>query len=81
MRTGGGFVALTTAPSPVGNASGEDSRLHTWRVRKTRRVDRTGRLLWQIETGATVDSYPALTGDGALVVGVSDGRLLAIADD
>lgn len=43
-------------------------------------VDRTGRPLWQIETGATVDSYPALTDDGALVVGVSDGRLLAIAD-
>lgn len=44
-------------------------------------VDRTGRLLWQLETGATVDSYPALTADGALVIGVSDGRLLAIADD
>ncbi len=44
-------------------------------------VDRTGRLLWQVETGATVDSYPALTSDGALVIGVSDGRLLAIADD
>ncbi|MEJ7583020.1 MAG: polysaccharide deacetylase family protein [Acidimicrobiales bacterium] len=31
--------------------------------------------------GATVDSYPALTADGALIVGVTDGRLLAIADD
>lgn len=44
-------------------------------------VDRTGRLLWLIKTGSTVDSYPALTEDGALLVGVSDGRLLAIADD
>ncbi len=43
-------------------------------------VDRTGHLLWQIETGSTIDSYPALTKDGALIIGVSDGRLLAIAD-
>lgn len=43
-------------------------------------VDRAGRLLWQLDTGATVDSYPALTADGALIVGVTDGRLLAIAD-
>ena len=44
-------------------------------------VDRQGRLMWQITTGATVDSYPALTADGALIIGVADGRLLAIADD
>ncbi len=44
-------------------------------------VDRNGRTLFDIDididTGATVDSYPAL-GDGLLVVGVTDGRLLAI---
>jgi outer membrane protein assembly factor BamB len=44
-------------------------------------VDRTGRRLWQLETNATVDSYPALTADGALIIGVTDGRLLTIADD
>ena len=38
-----------------------------------------GALLWQLELGATVDSYPALTADGTLVVGVTDGRLLAAA--
>lgn len=43
-------------------------------------VDRTGRRMWQIEAGSTVDSYPALTADGALIIGTSDGRLLAIAD-
>jgi outer membrane protein assembly factor BamB len=43
-------------------------------------VRRDGRLLWQLELGATVDSYPALTGDGVLVVGVTDGRVLAIGD-
>jgi outer membrane protein assembly factor BamB len=43
-------------------------------------VNRDGKKLWQLETNATVDSYPALTADGALVVGVTDGRLLAIAD-
>ncbi len=41
-------------------------------------VDASGNQLFDLETGATVDSYPAL-GDGLLVVGVSDGRLLGIA--
>ncbi len=40
-----------------------------------------GTRLFDLAVGATVDSYPALTADGALVVGVTDGRLLAIADD
>jgi peptidoglycan/xylan/chitin deacetylase (PgdA/CDA1 family)/outer membrane protein assembly factor BamB len=40
-----------------------------------------GHQLFDIDVGATVDSYPALTADGALIVGVTDGRLLAIADD
>lgn len=39
-----------------------------------------GAQLFDIATGATVDSYPALTGDGLLVVGVTDGRLLGIGD-
>jgi outer membrane protein assembly factor BamB len=42
-------------------------------------VDRTGKRLWTIETGATVDSYPALS-ERTLVIGVSDGRLVAIGD-
>ncbi|MGH9165435.1 MAG: polysaccharide deacetylase family protein [Acidimicrobiales bacterium] len=41
--------------------------------------DGTG--LFDLPVGATVDSYPALTADGALIVGVTDGRLLAVADD
>jgi len=41
-------------------------------------VDAAGRVLFDVDTGATVDSYPAL-GDGLLVVGVTDGRLLGIA--
>lgn len=44
-------------------------------------VDRDGRRLWTYDAGATVDSYPALTADGALVIGTTDGRLLAFADD
>lgn len=40
----------------------------------------SGEQLFDIATGATVDSYPALTADGLLVVGVTDGRLLGIAD-
>jgi len=40
-------------------------------------VDSAGRTLFDIDTGETVDSYPALT-DGLLVVGVTDGRLLGI---
>lgn len=37
-----------------------------------------GTPLFDIATGATVDSYPALSADGLLVVGVTDGRLLGI---
>jgi outer membrane protein assembly factor BamB len=37
-----------------------------------------GKLLFDVATGATVDSYPALTADGLLIVGVTDGRLLAL---
>ncbi len=44
-------------------------------------VDRDGGLLWSIDAETTVDSYPALAGDGALIIGVTDGRLLSIADD
>jgi peptidoglycan/xylan/chitin deacetylase (PgdA/CDA1 family) len=40
-----------------------------------------GAQLFDIDVGATVDAYPALTADGALIIGVTDGRLLAIADD
>ncbi|WP_148614610.1 PQQ-binding-like beta-propeller repeat protein [Nocardioides rubriscoriae] len=43
-------------------------------------ADRDGRPLWSFDTGETVDSYPALTGDGTLVVGVTDGRVIAFAD-
>ncbi|MEO7980701.1 MAG: PQQ-binding-like beta-propeller repeat protein [Sporichthyaceae bacterium] len=43
-------------------------------------ADRDGKRLWQVDAGATVDSYPALTADGTLLVGVTDGRLLAIGD-
>ncbi|MCZ4499690.1 MAG: cell surface protein [Marmoricola sp.] len=40
-------------------------------------VDRTGRELWRYDAGTTIDSYPALTADGTLVIGSSGGRLLA----
>jgi outer membrane protein assembly factor BamB len=40
-------------------------------------VDAAGKQLFDLDTGATLDSYPAL-GDGLLVVGVTDGRLLAV---
>lgn len=41
------------------------------------------RLLFDINAGpgATVDSYPAITGDGALIVGDTNGVARAIADD
>ena len=43
----------------------------------------TGRLLFDIDAGstATIDSYPAITGDGALIVGDTDGVVRAVADD
>ncbi|MCX6395061.1 MAG: PQQ-binding-like beta-propeller repeat protein [Propionibacteriales bacterium] len=39
-----------------------------------------GTELWSYHAGSTVDSYPALTGDGALVIGTAGGKLLAFAD-
>lgn len=38
-----------------------------------------GRRLLDIDTGATVDSYPALAGDGTLLIGSENGSLYAIA--
>ena len=37
------------------------------------------RRLFDIDAGATVDSYPALAADGTLLVGTEGGELLAIA--
>jgi len=41
-----------------------------------------GRRLFDLDLGpgVTVDSYPALGGDGLLVVGASDGRLIGVGD-
>jgi outer membrane protein assembly factor BamB len=44
-------------------------------------VDRHAHQLWSYDAGSTVDSYPALTGDGLLVIGATDGRLLGFADE
>ncbi len=37
-----------------------------------------GRRLFELETGDTVDSYPALAADGTLLIGSSNGTLYAI---
>ena len=42
--------------------------------------DVRGRRLFDIDAGATVDSYPALAADGTLLIGTEAGELLAIAD-
>ncbi len=44
--------------------------------------DATGRRLFDLDLGpgVTVDSYPALGGDGLLVIGASDGRLIGLGD-
>ena len=42
--------------------------------------DVRGRRLFDVDAGATVDSYPALAADGTLLVGTEGGDLLAIAD-
>lgn len=39
-----------------------------------------GRKLFEIDTGGVVDSYPALAGDGTLLVGSESGELLALRD-
>jgi outer membrane protein assembly factor BamB len=42
-------------------------------------VDASGKQLFDLDLDATLDSYPAL-GDGLLVVGLTDGRLLGVGD-
>ena len=42
-------------------------------------VDPTGRQLFDLDVGGTVDSYPAIGGDGTLYIGSSTGTLSAIA--
>lgn len=39
-----------------------------------------GRRLWDLDTGAVVASYPALTADGTLVIGSSSGTVYALRD-
>jgi outer membrane protein assembly factor BamB len=41
---------------------------------------RDGQRLFDLDTGVAVDSYPALTADGALVVSSTDGTIRLIAD-
>lgn len=41
---------------------------------------RSGRKLFEIDTGGVVDSYPALASDGTLLIGSESGELLAIRD-
>ncbi|GAC1610606.1 MAG: hypothetical protein NVS3B26_18290 [Mycobacteriales bacterium] len=42
--------------------------------------DPGGRRLWDVDVGAVVASYPALTSDGTLLIGSSNGWLYAFAD-
>jgi outer membrane protein assembly factor BamB len=39
----------------------------------------TGAVLFDVDLGAPIDSYPALTADGVLVVGAGNGTLAAIS--
>lgn len=39
-----------------------------------------GERLFEVETGGSVDSYPALSDDGTLLIGSEDGFLYAIGD-
>ena len=39
-----------------------------------------GRRLWDADVGGIVASYPALTGDGTLLIGSTNGTLFAFAD-
>lgn len=41
---------------------------------------RDGRRLFELDTGGVVDSYPALAGDGTLLIGSESGVLTAIRD-
>ena len=40
-----------------------------------------GTLLWRVDTAGTVDSYPALAGDGTLLIGSESGVPYTIGGD
>jgi outer membrane protein assembly factor BamB len=41
-------------------------------------VSQAGEVLFDVNLGAPVDAYPALTADGALIIGATNGTLVAI---
>jgi outer membrane protein assembly factor BamB len=41
-------------------------------------VSPAGTVLFDVNLGAPVDAYPALTADGSLIIGASNGTLVAI---
>jgi hypothetical protein len=41
-------------------------------------VSRAGVVLFDVNLGAPDDAYPALTADGALIIGATNGTLVAI---
>jgi hypothetical protein len=41
-------------------------------------ITRRGHRLFRVQTGAPIDSYPALTGNGVLIVGNQSGKVVAI---
>ena len=41
-------------------------------------IGATGRQLFQVRANGPIDSYPALTGDGTLIVGDQSGTVYAI---
>lgn len=69
-----GDVGVWTAPA----IDEEGNSYFGTRVGHVYGFSATGRRLFDIDTGATVDSYPALGADGTLYIGSESGELYAI---
>lgn len=85
-RSGAGAWSATGASDGIGYTSGAAI---WWRMRNDARgtgrglfnATRVSDVAWQIPTNGTVESSPAIAGDGTAYVGSSDGKLYAVTQN
>jgi outer membrane protein assembly factor BamB len=84
FRMDDGSVATTyrASAAQIWSATVIDDRYHVYFGTQSGHavgVDANGATLFDVDLGAPVDSYPALTADGNLIIGTRDATLSAIA--
>ncbi|MEC3982497.1 PQQ-binding-like beta-propeller repeat protein [Amycolatopsis sp. H20-H5] len=81
VRTGAEAATYGPIGAQIWSSTVVDRTYHAYLAGQNGHVhgfDARGGPLFDVDLGAPVDSYPALTGDGALIVGARNGVLAAI---